>query len=55
MNGVRQVVVTVIFNNCRSDAVGADVVGNVFERRWRTLNFLGVPNDYRFLNFGHGG
>ncbi len=33
--GDRCVVVTVVFNDCRSDAVGADVLGIMFEGRWR--------------------
>ncbi len=45
MNGVRHVIVTVVFNDCRSVTIGANVMGNVFERRRRCLNFLGVPND----------
>ncbi len=55
MNGGRCVVVTVLFNDCRSVMVGTDVVGIVFERWQRQLNFLGVPNDDWFVNVNHGG
>ncbi len=55
MNEGRRVVITVVFNNCRNVEVGADVVGIVFERRQRRLNFLGVSNDDRFVNVDHGG
>ncbi len=56
MNGGRHVVVTVVFaNDCRSVAIGANVMGIVFERRQRHLNFLGVPNDNGFIDVDHGG
>ncbi len=54
VNEGRCVIVTVIFNNCRSVAVGADVVGIVIERRRRWLNFLGVPNDDGFVDVDQG-
>jgi hypothetical protein len=53
--GDRWVIVIVIFNDCRSDAVGADVVGIVFEGRLRGLNFLGIPNDDGFVDVNQGG
>jgi len=48
--GDRCVLNTVVFKNCRHDAVGADVMGIVFEGRWRRLNFLGISNDDRFVD-----
>ncbi len=48
VNGGRCAVDTVIFNDCRSATVGANVGGIVFVRRW-SLNFLGVPYDDRFV------
>ncbi len=54
MNGGRCVVVTITVNDCRSVTVGANVVGIVFVRRQRCLNFLGVPND-GFVDVDHGG
>ena len=48
--GDRCVLNTVMFKNCRHDAVGADVMGIVFEGRWRRLNFLGISNDDRFVD-----
>jgi hypothetical protein len=44
VNRGRHVVVTVVFDDCRSGTVGANVGGFVFVRRQRCLNFLGVPN-----------
>ncbi len=55
LNGGRCVVTTVVFNNCRSVVVGADVMSIVFDRRRRRLNFLGVPNDDGFINVDQGG
>jgi hypothetical protein len=55
MNGGRCVIGTVIFNDCRSVTVGANVLDVVFERRQRRLTFLGVPNDYGFVDVNHGG
>jgi hypothetical protein len=55
VNGGRCVIITVIINDCRSINFGANVVGIVFERRRRYLNFLGVSNDDRFVNVNHGG
>ncbi len=55
VNGGRHVVLTVIFNDCRSVTVGANVVGIVFERRWNQLNFQGVSNDDGFNHVNHGG
>ncbi len=49
------VVATVVFNDCRSDVAGADVVGIVFEGKQRGFNFLGIPNDDGFANFNQGG
>jgi hypothetical protein len=45
----RRVVVTLIFNNCRSVTVGANVGDIVCVRRRRHLNFPGVPYDDRFI------
>jgi hypothetical protein len=53
--GNRYVLVTVFFKNCRSDAVGADVMGIVLEGRWRQFNFLRIPNDDRFVDVDPGG
>jgi hypothetical protein len=50
--GDRCVIFTVVLNNCRSDPVGADVVGIVFEGRQRQLNFRGIPNDDGFVDVG---
>jgi hypothetical protein len=55
VNWGRRVVVTVVFNDCRNFAVGANDMGIVFERRQRWLNFLGVPNDDGFVDVDHGG
>ncbi len=55
MNGGRRVVVTVVNSYCRSVTVGANVVGIVLVRTRRCLNFLGVPNDDRFVDASHGG
>ncbi len=55
MIGYRCVVVTVIFNNSRSDAVGDDVIGIVFEGRWKRLNYLWVPNDDGLIYVDQGG
>jgi hypothetical protein len=55
VNGDWCAVVTVIFNDCKSVAVGADVVGIVSEGRRRRLNFLGVPNDDGFVYIDQGG
>jgi hypothetical protein len=54
VNGGRCSVVTVHFNNCRSVVVGVDVVGIVFEGRWRWPNLLGVPNDDGFIDVNQG-
>ncbi len=42
VNGGRHDVVTVIINDCKSVSVGANVMGIMFERRQRHLNFLGI-------------
>jgi hypothetical protein len=52
--GDRCVIVNVIFNNCRSVAVGDDVVGIVFDGRWRRLNYLWIPNHDRFVYVDQG-
>ncbi len=53
--GDRCVIATVVFNNCRSDAVGDDAIGIVFERKQRWLNYLWIPYDDGFVCDGHGG
>ncbi len=55
VNGGRYDVITVIINDCKSVTVGANVMGIVLERRQRHLNFLGNPNDDRFVDVDHGG
>ncbi len=55
MIGYRCVVITVVFNDCRSDAVGEDVFGIMFEGRQRRLNYLFIPNDDRFVYVDQGG
>ncbi len=42
VNEGRHVIIIVVFNNCRSVAVGADVVGIVFDGRRSLVNFLGA-------------
>jgi hypothetical protein len=49
VNGGRHVIVTVVFDDCRSATVGANVGGILFLRRQRHLNFLGAPNGDRFV------
>ncbi len=50
------VIVTVVFNNCRSDVVGDDVVlGIVCEGRRRRLNYLRIPIDDGFVYVDQGG
>jgi hypothetical protein len=55
MFGDRCVVNTIVFNDCRSDAIGTDVVGVVFEGRQRGLTFLVIPNDDKLINVNQGG
>ncbi len=49
VKGDRPVVVTVVFNDCRSVTIEANAWGGVFVRSWRHLKFLGVPNDDGFI------
>jgi hypothetical protein len=49
VNRGRRVVVTFVFNNCKSVTGGANVGSIVFVRRRRHLNFLGVPNTDGFV------
>ncbi len=49
VNGGRCVVISVVFDDCRSVTVGANVRGSVFVWRQRRLNFLGVPNGDGFV------
>jgi hypothetical protein len=53
--GDRCVIVTVVFNNCRSVVVGDDVVGIVFEGRLGRLDYLWIPNDDGFGFVDQGG
>ena len=53
--GDRCVIITVIFNNCRSVAVGDYVIGIVFEGRQGRLDYLWILNDDRFVYFHQGG
>jgi hypothetical protein len=49
VNRGRHIIVTVIFNDCKSVTVGANVGINAFVSRWRCLTFLGVSNDDGFV------
>jgi hypothetical protein len=44
----RCVINTIVFNNCRSDAIGA-------EGRQRGLKFLVIPNDDGLIDVNQGG
>ncbi len=48
-NGGSHVVITVVFDDCRSVTVVANIGGIVFVRRQRPVNFLGVSNGDRFV------
>jgi hypothetical protein len=49
VNGDRCVIVTVIFDDCRSVTVGANAKGSVFVWRLRGLNLQGFPYSDGFI------
>ncbi len=49
VNRGRCVIVTGVFNDCRSVTIGANVGSGVFVRSQRCLNFLRVSNDDGFV------